>query len=71
MINLKLSKYSILAKKHPFKFSCLVMDYLVEFKNHLNGYTNLAEIELKAKYPAPSEKERLIKQIKCLNMIHS
>lgn len=46
-----------------------IMDYLLEFENHLKGYANLVEIELKQKYPAPSEKESFIEQIKYLNMI--
>ena len=56
-MELKLGKYGILAKKYleeykPFKFSCLVMDgslmdYLLNFENHLKGYANLVEIELK------------------------
>lgn len=76
---MKLGKYGILAKKYleeykSFKFSRLVMDgsimdYLLEFENHLKGYTNLIEIELKQKYPAPSEKESFTEQIKYLNMI--
>lgn len=76
---MKLGKYGILAKKYleeykPFKFSRLVMDgsimdYLFDFENHLKGYANLIEIELKQKYPAPSEKESFTEQIKYLNMI--
>ena len=76
---MKLSKYGILAKKYleeykPFKFSCLlmdgsIMDYLLDFENHLKGYANLIEIELKQKYPAPAEKESFIEQVKYLNMI--
>ena len=52
-MELKLGKYGILAKKYfgeykPFKFSRLVMDgsimnYLLEFENHLKGYANLME----------------------------
>ena len=78
-MELKLGKYGILAKKYleeykPFKFSCLVMDgsimdYLLNFENHLIGYANLVEIELKEKYPAPSEKESFIEQVKYINMI--
>lgn len=78
-MELKLVKYGILAKKYleeykPFKFSCLVMDgsimdYLLNFENHLKGYANLVEIELKEKYPAPSEKESFIEQVKYINMI--
>ena len=76
---MNLSKYGFLAKKYlkeykPFKFSCLVMDgtamdYLLDFENHLKGYANLIEIELKQKYPTPSEKESFLEQIKYLNMI--
>lgn len=78
-MELKLGKYGILAKKYleeykPFKFSCLVMDgsimdYLLDFENHLKGYANLVEIELKEKYPSPSEKESFIEQVKYINMI--
>ena len=77
-MELKLGKYGILAKKYleeykPFKFSCLVMDgsimdYLLDFENHLKGYANLVEIELKEKYPS-SEKESFIEQVKYINMI--
>lgn len=76
---MKLGKYGILAKKYleeykPFKFSCLVMDgsimdYLLEFENHLKGYANLVEIELKEKYPAPADKDSFIEQVRYLNMI--
>lgn len=45
------------------------MDYLLNFENHLKGYANLVEIELKEKYPAPSEKESFIEQVKYINMI--
>lgn len=75
---MKLGKYGILAKKYleeykPFKFSCLimngtVMDYLLDFENHLRGYANLIEIELKQRYLVSSEKESFIEQIKYLNM---
>lgn len=78
-MELKLGKYGILAKKYlekykPFKFSCLVMDgsimdYLLNFENHLKGYANLVEIELKERYSAPSEKESFIEQVKYINMI--
>ena len=78
-MELKLGKYGILAKKYleeykPFKFSCLVMDgsimdYLLNFETHLKGYANLIEIELKQKYPAPSEKESFIEQVKYINII--
>lgn len=50
-MELNLSKYGFLAKKYleeykPFKFSRLVMDgsimdYLLDFENHLKGYANL------------------------------
>ena len=76
---MKLSKYGILAKKYleeykPFKFSRLVMDgsimdYLLDFENHLKGYANLVEIELKEKYPAPADKDSFIEQVRYLNMI--
>ena len=46
------------------------MNYFLEFENHLKGYANLVEIELKQKYPAPSEKESFVEQVKYLNMIH-
>ena len=78
-MELKLSKYGILAKKYleeykPFKFSRLVMDgsimdYLLDFENHLKGYANLVEIELKEKYPAPADKDSFIEQVRYLNMI--
>ena len=54
---MKLGKYGVWAKKYleeykPFKFSRLVMDgsvmdYLLEFENHLKGYANLIEFELR------------------------
>jgi len=57
VVNLKLGKYGVWAKKYleeykPFKFSRLVMDgsvmdYLLEFENHLKGYANLIEFELR------------------------
>lgn len=78
-MELKLSKYGILAKKYleeykPFKFSRLVMDgsiidYLLDLENHLKGYANLVEIELKEKYPAPADKDSFIEQVRYLNMI--
>ena len=78
-MELKLGKYGVWAKKYleeykPFKFSRLVMDgsvmdYLLSFENHLKGYANLVEIELKQKYPAPTEKESFIEQVKYINMI--
>lgn len=46
-----------------------IMDYLLDFENHLKGYANLIEIELKQKYPAPAEKESFIEQVEYLNMI--
>lgn len=74
-----LGKYGKLAKKYledykPFKFSRLVMngsimDYLYDFETHLKGYANLIELELKEKYPVPSENESFVEQIKYLNMI--
>ncbi len=76
---LKLGKYGILAKKYlkeykSFKFSRFVIDgsimnYLLEFENHLKDYANLVEIELKQNYPAPSEKESFVEQVKYINMI--
>ena len=79
MANLKLGKYGVWAKKYlkeykPFKFSRLVMDgsimdYLLDFENHLKGYANLVEIELKEKYPAPADKDSFIEQVRYLNMI--
>lgn len=45
------------------------MDYLLYSENHLKGYANLIEIELKQKYPAPAEKESFIEQVEYLNMI--
>lgn len=79
MVKLKLGKYGVLAKKYleeykPFKFSRLVMDgsimdYLLEFENHLMGYANLMEFELKQRYPAPSENESFSEQVMYLNMI--
>lgn len=78
-MELKLGKYGILAKKYleeykPFKFSCLVMDgsimdYLLNFENHLKGYANLVEIELKQRFPAPSENESFVEQVRYLNII--
>lgn len=63
---MELNKYGKLAKKYleeykPFKFSRLVMngsimDYLYDFQDHLNGYANLIEFELRQKYTMPSEK---------------
>ena len=79
MVNLKLCKYGVLAKKYleeykPFKFSRLVMDgsvmdYLLEFEYHLNSYSNLVEFELKQKFPAPSENESFVEQVNYIYMI--
>ena len=76
---MKLGRYGVWAKKYleeykPFKFSRLVidgsvMDYLLEFEYHLNVYANLIELELREKFPAPSENESFVEQIKYLNMI--
>ena len=76
---MKLGKYVVWAKKYlegykPFKFSRLVMDgsvmdYLLEFENHLKGYANLIEFELKKRFPAPSENESFVEQVKYLKMI--
>ena len=76
---LRLNRYGKLAKRYleeykPFKFSRLVMDgsimdYLLDFENHLKGYANLVEIELKEKYPAPADKDSFIEQVRYLNMI--
>ena len=79
MVNLKLGKYGVWAKKYleeykPFKFSRLVMDgsvmdYLLEFEYHLKGYANLVEFELREWFPAPSENESFVEQVRYLNMI--
>lgn len=76
---MKLGKYGVWAKKYlaeyrPFKFSRLIMDgsvmnYLLEFENHLKGYANLVEFELKQKFPALSENESFVEQITYINMI--
>lgn len=76
---MKLGKYGVWAKKYleeykPFKFSCLVMDgsvmdYLLEFENHLKGYANLIEFELKERFPTPYENESFVEQIAYINMI--
>lgn len=76
---MRLNRYGKLAKRYleeykPFKFSRLVMDgsimdYLLDFENHLKGYANLVEIELKEKYPAPAYKDSFIEQVRYLNMI--
>ena len=76
---MKLGKYGVCAKKYleeynPFKFSRLVMDssimdYLFEFENHLNCYTNLIEFELKERFPAPSENESFVEQVNYIYMI--
>ena len=52
-----------------FKFSRLVMDYMLEFEYHLKGYANLMEFELREKFPAPSENESFVEQVRYLNMI--
>ena len=79
MVNLKLGKYGVWAKKYleeykSFKFSRLVMDgsvmdYLLEFEYHLKGYANLIEFELKEKFPAPSENESFFEQVNYIYMI--
>ena len=79
MVNLKLGKYGVWAKKYleeykPFKFSRLVMDgsvmdYLLEFEYHLNGYANLVEFELKERFHAPSENESFVEQVNYIYMI--
>ena len=71
---MKLGKYGVLAKNYleeykPFKFSRLVMDYLLEFEYHLKGYANWVEFELRESFPAPSENESFVKQIAYINMI--
>lgn len=76
---MELNKYGKLAKKYleeykHFKFSRLVMNgsimnYLYDFKDHLNGYANLIEFELRQKYPIPSEGNSFLEQIKYINMI--
>ena len=79
MVNLKLGKYGVWAKKYleeykPFKFSRLVMDgsvmdYLLEFEYHLKGYANWVEFELRESFPAPSENESFVKQVNYIYMI--
>ena len=76
---LTLNRYGKLAKRYleeykPFKFQQLtmdgtIMDYLLEFEQHLNGYANLIEIELKQKFPMPDDKDSFMEQVKYLNMI--
>jgi len=76
---LELNKYGKLAKKYleeykPFKFQNLIMDgsimdYLYDFQNHLNGYANLVEFELKKKYPMTSNKNIFLEQVQYINMI--
>lgn len=76
---MKLNRYGKLAKKYleeykPFKFQQLtmngtIMDYLCNFENHLKGYANLIEFELKERFPVPSENESFVEQVKYLNMI--
>lgn len=76
---MKLNRYGKLAKRYleeykPFKFQQLtmdgtIMDYLLEFEEHLNCYANLIEVELKQKYPMPDDKNSFMEQVKYLNMI--
>lgn len=76
---MQLNKYGKLAKRYleeykPFKFQNLIMDgsimdYLYNFQNHLNGYANLVEFELRQKYPMPSEKNSFLEHVKYINMI--
>lgn len=76
---MQLNKYGKLAKRYleeykPFKFQNLIidgsiMDYLYDFKDHLNGYANLIEFELRQKYPIPSERNSFWEQVKYINMI--
>ncbi len=76
---MELNKYGKLAKKYleeykPFKFQNLIMDgsimdYLYDFQNHLNGYANLVEFELKKKYPMTSNKNIFLEQVQYINMI--
>ena len=47
----------------------LLWIYLLEFEYHLKGYANLVEFELRAKFPAPSENESFVEQVRYLNMI--
>ena len=42
---------------------------IYDFQDHLNGYANLIEFELRQKYPMPSEKNNFLEQIKYINMI--
>ena len=46
-----------------------IMNYLLDFEQHLNGYANLIEIELKQKYPMTDDKNSFMEQVKYLNMI--
>lgn len=46
-----------------------IMDYLYDFQNHLNGYANLVEFELKKKYPMTSNKNIFLEQVQYINMI--
>ena len=76
---MELNKYGKLTKKYleeykPFKFQKLIMDgsimdYLYDFQDHLNGYANLIEFELRQKYPMPSERNSFWEQVKYINMI--
>ena len=66
VVNLKLGKYGIWAKKYleeyrPFKFSRLVMDGSV--------MDYLLEFELREKFPAPSENESFVEQVNYIYMI--
>jgi len=42
---------------------------LLEFESHLKGYANLVEFELRDKFPAPSENESFVEQVRYLNLI--
>ena len=76
---MQLNKYGKLAKKYleeykPFKFQNLIMDgsimdYLYDFQNHLNGYANFVEFELKQKYPMTSDRNSFLQQVQYINMI--
>ena len=76
---MQLNKYGKLAKRYleeykPFKFQNLIidgsiMDYLYDFQNHLNGYANLVEFELKKKYPMTSDRNSFWEKVKYINMI--
>lgn len=76
---MQVNEYGKLAKKYlakykPFKFQNLIMDgsimdYLYDFQNHLNGYANLVEFELKKKYPMTSDRNSFLEQVQYINMI--